>query len=286
MSEFEIISEDGLRLVGYDWPSYRNSRSPYAVVILVHGLAEHCGRYEYLINYFNENNIAVVTMDLRGHGYSEGETVFIPSEQCIFRDIDLLIEEARNRYQSCPAILYGHSMGGNFVLSYTLNRYSHVSYQCPYQAMIVSSPWIRLTGFLQPPRFINTVVQKLSSINPMMKFPLHFNPSRITRDPVIAQSYMNDPYIRRTATLSLAQIVGNMAQKLDRIKPIFHIPVLLQHGDADALTSHRASAKFAARGTNIEFKNWPHCFHELHNEPEKDEILKFSLNWIYKKVDS
>ncbi|CAF2578070.1 unnamed protein product [Rotaria sp. Silwood2] len=284
MIEFEIFSHDGLRLSGYDWPSNQHPDSPIAVVILLHGIAEYCGRYEHLAQFFNENDIAVVSMDLRGHGLSEGKHTFIPTAESIFQDIDLLIEQSQHRYPSCPAILYGHSMGGTLALSYTLNRYSNASDKCPYQTLIVSSPWIRLARFLQPPRPINSLIRKVGQISPSLKFPLRFNPAKITRNENIVYSYSEDPYIRRSGTLSLAHTMGNVAKTLDRSSCTFHIPVLIQHGDADALTSHNASSRFADRGKNIQFKSWPNCFHELHNEPEREEILNFVLDWICEKI--
>jgi alpha-beta hydrolase superfamily lysophospholipase len=286
MSEFEILSNDGLRLSGYDWPSYQNPECPSAVIILLHGIAEYSGRYEHVAQFYNENDIAVVAMDLRGHGLSEGEHVFIPTMEAMFQDIDLLIEETRYRYPSCPAILYGHSMGGNLALSYTLNRYPHASDNCPYQAMIVTSPWIRLARYLQPPRPINSLIQTISRLHPSFKVRLRFNPRIITRDEEIVASYNEDPYIRRSATLSLARTIGSMAKMLDRAVCTFHIPVLIQHGNADSLTSHNASLKFAKRGKNIQFKSWSDCYHELHNELDRDDIFNFTLSWIDEKIFS
>ncbi|CAF0769227.1 unnamed protein product [Adineta ricciae] len=281
MGEFELISCDGLRLSGYDWSPEHHQSAPIAVVILLHGLAEHSGRYEHVAQFYNENNIAVVTMDLRGHGLSEGAHVYIPTSESMFEDIDLLVREARVRYPSCPAILYGHSMGGNLALSYTLSRYSDPDVKCPYQAVLVSSPWIRLARKLQPPRPINALIRTVGRLNPSLKVPLRFDPRIITRDESVANAYHEDPLIRRSATLSLAHQIGGMATMLDRTACTFHIPVLIQHGTADNLTSHNASSRFANRGTNIQFKSWPDCYHELHNEPEREEIFDFTLNWIY-----
>jgi acylglycerol lipase len=284
MGEFDLFSHDGLRLFGYDWPSYQHPDSPCAVVILLHGVAEHSGRYEHLAQFYNENDIAVISMDLRGHGLSEGKHVFMPTAEALFQDIDLLIEETKYRYPSCPAILYGHSMGGNLALSYTLNRFPNASDTCPYQGIIVSSPWIRLTRFLQPPRPINSLIRTMCRLHPSFKIPLRFDPRLVTRDEKIANAYSEDPYIRRSATLSLAHTMGGMATMLDRSTCIFNIPVLIQHGNADSLTSHNASSNFAQRGGNIQFKSWPNCYHELHHEPEKEEIFNFTLNWIDEKV--
>jgi alpha-beta hydrolase superfamily lysophospholipase len=223
-------------------------------------------------------------MDLRGHGLSEGQQLFTPNIEAMFKDIDLLIEEARYRYPSCPAILYGHSMGGNLALSYTLNRYPKASDKCPYQAVIVTGPWIRLAGRLQPPRPINSIIRTIGRLHPSLKVRLRFNPRIISRSEDIVDAYTEDPYIRRSTTLSLARAMGNTAKMLDRTVCTFHIPVLIQHGNADSLTSHDASLRFANRGKNIQFKSWPNCYHELHHEPEREDIFNFTLDWICEKL--
>ncbi|CAF2432417.1 unnamed protein product [Rotaria sp. Silwood2] len=283
MKAFSIVSRDGLSLACYHWMA-KNANSPKALLILIHGIAEHSGRYEYLIEFYNKNNFAIIAMDLRGHGQSAGQHGFIPSVEAIFEDLDLLINEAKRIYPYCPAVLYGHSMGGNLVLSYTLDRYPNKKDQCPYQALIASSPWIRLARPLQPPRPIYSLMLAACRIRPSTNVPLHFDPHKITRDEDIVDSYYNDHTIRRTATLSLARNVGGMAAKLDRASCIFHIPVLIQHGHADLITSHKASFNFSTRGRNIDFKSWDNCYHELHSEPEREEIFKFTLNWIREKV--
>jgi len=280
MNYFPIRTFDGLLLAGYQWPS----KNPNALLILIHGLAEHSGRYEHLIEFYNKNNFAIISMDLRGHGQSAGRHSFIPTAETVFKDLDVLLKEARQRYPLCPAVLYGHSMGGCIVLSYTLNRFRNETDQCPYQAVVVTGPWIRLAGSLQPPRPVFSLIRTVSRIRPSLNIRLRFDPHRITRDEDIIDSYGKDNNIRRSATLSLAHSIGGVASKLDRKKCIFYIPVLIEHGRADSITSHNASLRFSQRGKNIEFKSWPNCYHELHSEPEREEIFNFTLKWIRKKL--
>ncbi|CAF1399266.1 unnamed protein product [Rotaria sordida] len=279
MNNFSLFSRDGLSLTGYHWP-VKNSKVPYALLIIIHGLAEHCGRYENVAEFYNRNNFPVISMDLRGHGQSGGPHTFIPSVELIFQDIDILIEEAKRIYPFCPAVLYGHSMGGTLVLSYTLHRYPNKDDECPYQALVATSPWIRLARPLQPPRVILSLIRTACQIRPSLNVPLRFDPRKTTRDEDIIDSYINDSNIRRSATLSLVRNVGGMAMKLDRTKCIFHIPVLIEHGQADLITNHNASLKFSERGKNIDFKSWRNCYHGLHHEPEREEIFNFTLKWI------
>ena len=182
-------------------------------------------------------------MDLRGHGQSAGPPGFIPKAEAVFKDLDRLLKEARQRYPLGPAVLYGHSMGGTIVLSYTLNRFPHKTDRCPYQLVIASSPWIRLAGSLQPPRPLFSLIRTVCRIRPALNVPLRFDPHKITRDEDIIDSYGKDDTIRRSTTLALARSIGGIASTLDKEKCVFYMPVLVQHGCADLITSHNASLR-------------------------------------------
>ncbi|CAF1540899.1 unnamed protein product, partial [Adineta ricciae] len=263
MNYFPLTSFDGLLLAGYH-RSAKYAKYPRALLVVIHGLAEHSGRYEHLFDFFHENNFAVIAMDLRGHGQSAGRHGFIPTAEAVFQDLDLLLKEARNIYPSCRMILYGHSMGGTIVLSYTLDRFLHKADQCPYGAMVVTGPWIRLAGRLQPPRPVFHLIRAVCRLRPSFHVRLRFDPHRITRDQDIIAAYGEDEHVRRSTTLGLARSIGGEAAKLDRQNCTFPVPVLIQHGEADSITNHNASLRFAKRGENIDFKSWPNCFHELH----------------------
>lgn len=283
MNSFPMHSHDDLVLAGYH-SSAVGTNSPDALLILLHGIAEHCGRYKNFVDFYNRHKFAIITMDLRGHGKSQGLSSYIPTSDDIFKDIDLLIKKGKELYPSCPAVLYGHSMGGALVLSYTLDRYSNPVNICPYQALIAASPWIRLARPFQPPAPIYSLIRNVCRMKPHAHVPLRVNINKITRDEEVRDDYNKDDLIRRSTTLALAGSMGNMAVTLDRTSAIFRIPVLLQHGEADSITSCRASSKFCKRGTNIEFKEWPHCYHELHNEPEREDIFHFTYNWLKRKL--
>ena len=112
-------SADGLQLVGRSWEP---DSEPRAVVCLVHGLGEHCGRYQHVAAALTEAGFAVLACDQRGHGRSAGKRGVIPSYDALMDDIGLLLEQASQRYPGKPRFLYGHSLGGNEVINYALRR--------------------------------------------------------------------------------------------------------------------------------------------------------------------
>jgi len=123
-------------LTGYSW----ERENPKAVVCIIHGIGEHAARYERVASLMREEGIAVLSMDLPGHGLSGGKKGHCSPRERILSFVDELIREAGRRYPGVPLFLYGHSMGGNIALDYRRRGELH---QVP-EAYIVTSPWILL----------------------------------------------------------------------------------------------------------------------------------------------
>ena len=103
---------DGLMLQGRHW----TVDAPRAVVSLVHGFGEHCGRYEELAAELVANRIAVVGVDLRGHGKTVGPRGVAQSYDHLHEDLKTLLQQTAAFYPAVPHFLFGHSMGGGLVL--------------------------------------------------------------------------------------------------------------------------------------------------------------------------
>lgn len=105
---------EGFLLVGrIDAPE-----QPKAAVVIVHGLCEHFGRYDYVTQRLLEAGYAVVRFDHRGHGRSMGKKVWYDDRTQIVSDTDLFVEEARAQFPDLPVFMIGHSMGGFGAASY------------------------------------------------------------------------------------------------------------------------------------------------------------------------
>ena len=105
-TEVEIISKDGLKLVGYEIKARQNSN---IWVIAVHG---YMGRGTDMVPYvekFRSYGYNGLIIDLRAHGRSEGQYIGMGwlDRYDLRMWIDKIIEENKN----CKIILYGISMG-------------------------------------------------------------------------------------------------------------------------------------------------------------------------------
>ena len=111
---------DGLKLHAIE---VRPDGSVLGVMVLVHGMAEHKERYLPFMEYLADTGYASLIFDERGHGesvkfpedlgylYEHGETADV-------EDVQLFVEEAKNRFPGLPVHLFGHSMGSLIVRNY------------------------------------------------------------------------------------------------------------------------------------------------------------------------
>src|SRR5688572_1860940 len=104
------------------WQSWRGTAEPRAVVVLIHGAAEHCNRYGYVVEKLAPAGFPVFALDLRGHGRSQGDRMVIDRMENAVADIDQVVTRAREEVPGVPLFLLGHSMGGAIALEYALTH--------------------------------------------------------------------------------------------------------------------------------------------------------------------
>jgi alpha-beta hydrolase superfamily lysophospholipase len=243
-----------------------------AAVALVHGLGEHCQRYEALAEAFAAAGVAIVAFDLPGHGLSGGPRGH-SSFAAIRVEIDRLLEEGRSRFPGLPLFLFGHSLGGLLVLDYLLERRPIVT------GAIVSSPG------LSPALPVSAAKLRLARI--MAKVMPSFTLSNgldidgICRDAEVVREYRADPLVhgRISARLGIDLLEAG-PKAIARAREIV-TPLLLLQGGADRDVDPEATRRFAAAaGSNVTFRFFPEAYHELHNDPGKEEVLALEIGWI------
>ena len=99
---------------------YWEATSTNAVVVLVHGMGEHSGRYNHVAKKFTENNFSVIAFDHFGHGKTEGKRGHNPKYDAVLDSVEKSIEKANELFADKPLFIYGHSMGGNVAVNYLL----------------------------------------------------------------------------------------------------------------------------------------------------------------------
>ena len=274
--EFTRTTPDGQELYYQGWAP---EDEPKAVVCLVHGLGEHAGRYAHVGKALNDAGYALLGFDQRGHGKTPGARGVTPPFDRMMDDIGLLLNEAGKRFRHTPQFLYGHSMGGNWVLNYALRCKPGIA------GVVATSPGLR-TAFKPPAAkvFAGKVLYRLA---PNMIMPNGLELDAISRDPATIAAYRSDPLVHDKMSARLGMDILSQGEwAIQHAREFPPIPLLLAHGACDRLTSAPATEEFTrnARGgstrPDITLKLWPECYHETHNDPEKAEVIGFMIDWL------
>jgi alpha-beta hydrolase superfamily lysophospholipase len=276
--DFTRQASDGLSLYYRGWEP---ESSPAAVVCLVHGLGEHSGRYAHVASALNQAGYALLGCDLRGHGRSDGPRGHSPTYDAMLDDIDRLLDEAADRYPGRPRFLYGHSLGGGLVLCHALQCCSPTDGRTPRDVagVIATGPMLRTAT---PPPGWKLVVGKITdNLLPGMSMSNGLDRSALSRDPQVVEKYNTDPLVHDRVSARLGMdILRNGEASLARAAE-FPVPLLLMHGAADRITSPAASQEFArSLDGKCTLRLWDGLYHEIHNEPEKQEVLEYMIRWM------
>lgn len=268
-SDFSWKSEEGLSIVAMEW---RPDREPWAVMVLVHGLGEHFRRYAYMAAWYADRGIATLTFDLPGHGKSGGPRGHT-SYAAVAKEIDHLVGEARSRFPGLPIILYGHSLGGALSLNWLLERKPEIA------LAVIGSPGLVPAAPVPPAKM--ALARLMAKIAPSFTLSNGLDASGLARDPAIQEAYLSDPLMHDKISARLGLDLIERGQFIIANAKKITLPLLLLQGAADRLVDPAATARFAAAaGPNVEFRRFEGWYHELHNEPEKDELYRQVLDWI------
>lgn len=269
MNELSWKNRNGLNLYAEEWPV----QNPQAVIAFVHGQGEHMGRYRHVAEWFNKRGVAFLGFDQQGYGRSEGKKGHAASLDVLLDDIGQLLEETHGRYSGVPLFLYGHSMGGQLVLNYALRRTPRLS------GLIATGPWIRLA--FQAPAVKILAAKLLNKVIPSLTMPTNLATKFLSRDESVVHAYENDPLVHGMLSVAAAMSLLEGAGWLDRFSGPVTLPVLLMHGGGDMITSPAATKAFSDRiAGNTMHREWPGLYHEIHNEPEREEVFEFTVQWM------
>jgi acylglycerol lipase len=217
---------------------------------------------------------AMLSFDLRGHGRSEGKRGFVPSYDILLDDIDLLLAEASRRYPGKACFLYGHSLGGNLVLYYSICRKPEI------QGVIDTAGQLRLA--YNPPAGQLLVGKAMNRLMPGFTMASGLETDALSHDPAVVAAYRGDPLVhdRLSACLGMG-LLDSGEWLMNHASEFPPIPLLIMHGLGDRIVSAEASRQFASQVQgDVVFKPWDNLFHEIHNEPEKQLVIDFMIKWI------
>jgi alpha-beta hydrolase superfamily lysophospholipase len=258
LTEINIDVSRDLQFYTREWLPEHN---PKAILLLIHGLSDHSGRFRQVAEAFVKEDYIFFAPDLRGNGLSPGKRGHFVSMEEMMEDIEALINYITKVHPGLPLFLYGQSMGGNLVLNFGLRNCNKID------GIIASSPWLKLVK--KPPLVNRIAASVLNLIYPSMLFPDGLNAFDLCHDKEICDRYRNDTLVHGKISVRTYINLTKSGKGLMSNRHEFNVPVLILHGNADPITSYRASKQFAERsGSGCTYGEWDGLFHELHNEPQ------------------
>lgn len=274
--ELDWKAYDGMDLFAQAWEPA--TLAPKSVICLVHGLGEHTSRYAHVAEALGMEGHILMGADLRGHGKSGGDRGHIDSMEDFMRDIDLSIQQARLRYPGLPIFLYGHSLGGIQALYYGLSRKPDI------QGVIVTSPGLHTA--LEQQRIKVLMAKLFGALMPKTSIASGLDPNGISRDQKVVKTYVDDPLVHNKISFGFGKIMIEAIAWVLSNASSFPLPLLLMHGKSDAIAFPSSSTDFSASlSENCTLVLWDDAYHELHNEPIKEDVFKVMTSWMKGLLD-
>lgn len=244
------------------------------VVVLVHGLGEHCERYGAIAAALNGAGYALCSMDLPGHGRSEGRRGHI-DKFSDYRDTALTLhEKAGAWYPGVPVFLLGHSMGGLIATHILLDH------QSLFRGALLSGAAIQSPQ--EPPGWQVAIIKGVAAIAPKAGM-LVLDASGISRDQSVVETYMNDPLVNKgkLSARFLVEMFNTMDECRTRASEIT-LPIRIMHGSEDVMTAPEGSQLLfdSIASSDKEIKIYQGLYHEIFNEPEAADIYAEVIAWL------
>jgi len=253
-------------------------RSPKGVFIIVHGLAEYCERYNYLVEILNQNNISVYRYDMRGHGKSGGKKGWVDNYNSYIKDLDQIVKIAKEENKDIPVFIMGHSMGGFITAAYGIQNKNKVegiilsaaALEKPENAKGINSLLIKTFNKIYPTYEMKNDLGKL-----------------VSRDKKVVDKYIRDPLVLKKISIKLYyEFLIKGIEWLQKNIDKFEYNCLIIHGKEDKIVNYKSSVRFENKIKSNDKKIilYDNLYHEILNEKEKDNVIKDILVWIDDRI--
>lgn len=262
---------NGVTLTFEDWRPVGAARG---VIVLVHGYAEHIGRYKHVIATLTERGYAVFTQDHRGHGRSGGERTNVERFALYVEDLRPLVRRAREAIAGVPLFMYGHSMGGLVATHYALD------YPDDLDGLILTSAAIQIGDDVSP------LLKRLSGVAARVTPSLQLVKGAegvLSRDPSVEAATRTDPLCYNGGVKArMGNELLNASLAAQARMGELRLPLLVMHGTADRYTNPEGSRRLyeAAASPDKTLRLWPDNYHELHNDLDRTEVMDTLLAWL------
>ena len=267
-----FTAHDGSNLAVVDWPLPSGAPSR-GLVVIVHGLGEHAGRYDHVAERLNSWGFAVRSYDQHGHGESDGKPGALPSDTFLLDNLAELLDTSRRRMDPrLPLVLMGHSLGGLVAARLVSLNLRQVD------GLVLSSP--ALDAGMNA--FQKLLVSVLPRLAPDLRVGNGLDAQYLSHDAGVVQAYRDDPMVHDRISARLARFIADAGPAVLASAPQWRVPTLLLYAGADHLVNPEGSRAFAAAAPPGVVS--AHCFeglyHEIFNEVDREAVFERLKGWI------
>lgn len=249
-----------------------------AVIVMVHGAMEHHRRYGWLIEMWRASGFHIIMGDLPGQGItSRSRRGHIEAfDEYIFEVKDWV--QAAYRYD-LPVFLLGHSMGG--LISIRLLQEERLN----IAGVILSSPCLGLVK--APSRILNAISHGLNIIYPSLRMNSGLTIEMATRNLDVREADENDTlYVTKVSIRWYRELAVAMKLAFEKLEVIQDIPMLVMQGGDDKIVNKATVREWFnhVQLSEKRFKEWPKCYHEIFNEPEREEVFEYAKDFVISQL--
>lgn len=270
-----VRTRDGTELRTYRWPT---AGDPRAYLLLVHGIAEHAGRYEHVGPRLAAAGIDTRSYDLRGFGHSGGHRAYVDRWSRYLDDLEDRLVALRVETHGRPLVVYGHSMGALIALGYVLAEPAR-----PLPDLLVLSAPATEAAI---PAWQRAAAGALGRLLPRFAIGNSFPDGALTADAAVEVAYRADPIAVHRTT---ARLGAGLLREQERVQRVLArggpmpVPTYVVHGADDPIVPERASRTLEGRA-NVTRRVYPGLHHETHNEPSWQAVVDDTIAWIIARV--
>jgi alpha-beta hydrolase superfamily lysophospholipase len=269
---------DGLGGVRIVYDVWTPDTAPRAIVVLSHGLGEYARRYDHVAQRFEAAGLVTYALDHRGHGRSGGKRMLVRDVSEYTADFDTLVGIATREHPGLKCIVLGHSMGGGIVFAYGVERPDN------YDLMVLSGPVVAAQEQVSP--VLAFAAKVLGAVVPGVPAE-DLDVDAISRDPQVVAAYKADPLVHHgRVPFGVGRALLKIGETMPQRAPALTAPLLVVHGASDRLVPVAGSRRLVecVGSADVTLKVYPGLYHEVFNEPERDQVLDDVVAWITERL--
>ena len=256
--------------------AYVPPRPPSAVAVMVHGYAEHCGRYREVANTLVGAGLAALGYDYRGHGRASGRRGHIDAWSEYHDDLDAAITQARTLAPGKRVLLVAHSNGSLI----TLRALTDSDRRPDVAGMVISSPFLALRLQVPPAKIL--LARGMSKVFPTFSQKNDLRVEDLTSDRDKQAARIADTLCHDVASARWFTEARDAQAHVLRQAANLTLPSLWVIGSDDPIADPTVSEPLARRLHGAEVHLLRGFKHEVWNERERAHPLALTGQFVAK----